>query len=106
MLDRRRRETEWMDAPNVDPRLLRRSLSFIQIVNRFLGYTRATLRHLDQFSRSWTLDQRIDIIDLATGSADVPRAVLRWADRHGFNIAITAVDLHAATADIARQENR
>ncbi len=99
----RQRHHEWMDAPDADPQLLARSLKFIRRVNRWVGYTAATISHLDRFSRRWDRDQRIDIIDFATGSADVPLAILKWGDRRGLNLRIVGVDLHAATARAARQ---
>jgi ubiquinone/menaquinone biosynthesis C-methylase UbiE len=102
-LSRRQREHEWMDAPDVDPKLLRRSLKFIRWVNCLLGYTRATLWHLKRFSRTWKPGETIRLIDFATGSADIPRAILRWADKRGFNIEIVAVDLHAETVRVARE---
>jgi SAM-dependent methyltransferase len=104
-LAHRRREPEWMDEPDVDPELLRKSLRFIRRINTLLGYTRATLRHLDRFSRNWTPGQTIRIIDLATGSADIPRAILRWADRKGFDVRIVAIDRHPVTASAAALAN-
>jgi SAM-dependent methyltransferase len=100
-LAQRRREPEWMDEPDIDPALLRRSLGFIRRINALLGYTRATLHHLDRFSRGWRPGERIRIIDLATGSADIPRAILRWADRRGFDVQIVGVDRHPVTAAAA-----
>jgi ubiquinone/menaquinone biosynthesis C-methylase UbiE len=94
-----------MDAPDVDPVLLARSLAFIRRVNAVLGYTRTTIGHLERFSRGWRPGETIRIIDLATGSADIPRAILRWADRKGWDVRIVGVDLHAATALAARQGN-
>ena len=94
-----------MDAHDVDPRELGRALKFIRRVNSLLGYTRATLRHLERFSRRWKRGERITIIDFATGSADIPRAILKWAERRGFDIRIVGVDLHAATAHIAAEQN-
>jgi hypothetical protein len=99
----RRPEPEWMDDDQVDPVMLRRSLRFIRRVNSWLGYTRATLGHLERFSQSWRRGQTIHLIDLATGSADVPRAILRWADRRGWDIRIVAVDRHPVTAEIAAE---
>lgn len=90
-----------MDEPGADPAELRRSLKFIRRINALLGYTRATLAHLKRFSRTWQPGQRINIIDLATGSADIPRAILRWADRRGFDVRIVAVDRHPETARAA-----
>ena len=99
----RRREPEWMDDPAADPAELRRSLDYIRKVNNLLGYTRATVRHLKRFSRAWRPGETIRILDVATGSADVPRAVLRWSRRRGFDVRVVGVDLHAATLRMAAE---
>ena len=101
----RRREAEWMDREDVDPALLGKSLKFIRRVNRLLGYTRATIAHLESFSRGWNRGERISIIDFATGSADVPLAILKWAHARGFDLRIVGVDLHAQTARAARSSS-
>ena len=90
-----------MDAPGADPELLRRSLAFIRRVNRLLGYTRATVGHLERFSRGWRAGQTIRIVDVATGSGDIPRAILRWARRRGIDVRVVGVDLHATTVAAA-----
>jgi ubiquinone/menaquinone biosynthesis C-methylase UbiE len=90
-----------MDRPDADPAMLARSLRFIRTINAALGYTRATLRHLERFSRTWSNRETIRVIDFATGSADVPRAVLRWADARGFDVRVVGVELHAETARTA-----
>jgi ubiquinone/menaquinone biosynthesis C-methylase UbiE len=95
-----------MDAPGADPALVRKSLRFLRRVNRLFGYTRSTLSHLDRFSRTWKPGERIRIIDFATGSADLPRAILRWAERRGFDVRVVGVDLHATTAASARAATR
>jgi 2-polyprenyl-3-methyl-5-hydroxy-6-metoxy-1,4-benzoquinol methylase len=100
-LARRRREEEWIDAPDADPKLLRKSLSYIRWINRLLGYTRATISHLDRFSRHWKAGEIIRILDVATGSADIPRAILHWANKKGFEVRIVGVDLHPGTASEA-----
>ena len=105
-LTARRREAEWIDAPDVDPALLRKGLRYIRRINRLLGYTRATLSHLQRFSRHWKPAETIRIIDLATGSADIPRAILRWAGRRGLDVRVVGVDLHAGTIAEAAHERR
>ena len=92
-----------MDEDGVDARELRRSLRFIRRVNALFGYTRATLRHLKRFSRGWRCGERIDIIDLATGSADVPLAIVRWGERRGFDVHVVGVDRHEKTVQAARE---
>jgi ubiquinone/menaquinone biosynthesis C-methylase UbiE len=96
-LKHRVRTREWMDEPDADPDELRRSLAFIRRTNTLLGYTRSTLHHLTRFSRSWRPQQTIRILDVATGSGDVPRAILRWASRRNLNVDVTGIDLHAKT---------
>src|SRR6185436_20097321 len=92
-LSQRRREPEWLDSPQADPRVLADSLRFIRRINAALGYTRATLEHLDRFSRDWKPGERIRIIDFATGSADVPLAVVKWGRERGFEVEVVGIDL-------------
>jgi ubiquinone/menaquinone biosynthesis C-methylase UbiE len=100
-LTHRLRQPEWMDDPSASPADLQASLKFIRRINNLLGYKRATLAHLEKMSRGWKPGELIRLIDLGTGSADIPLAILRWADRRKFNVHIVGVDLHAETAAIA-----
>ena len=95
-----------MDAPGVDPRLLDDSLRFIRRVNAWLGYTRATISHLDRFSRTWRRGARVTMIDFATGSADVPLAIVAWGRRRGFDVHVVGLDLHETTGELARAATR
>lgn len=99
----RQLEAEWMDEPGVDPARLRRSLSFIRIINRVLGYTRTTIEHFERLSRSWKPGETIQILDVATGSADIPLALASWGKQGGFNLHIVGLDRHALTARFAAE---
>lgn len=103
-LSRRLRAAEWMDEPGANPQWLRGSLGFLRRINALLGYTRSTLGHLERFSQGWEQGRTIRILDVATGSADVPRAILKWAARRGFSVQVIGVDLHAKTARAAIDE--
>lgn len=94
-------EPEWMDDPRADPAEVQRSLKFIRRINILLGYTRATLQHLERFSHSWAPGQQIRVVDLGTGSADIPLAILRWAQRRGFDVRIVGLERHGRTAQMA-----
>lgn len=93
-----------MDAPDADPEHLRKSLAFIRRVNVLFGYTRATLSHFGRFSAGWKPGETIRILDVATGSADIPQAITRWAARRGFDIRVVGIDLHAKTLSQAASE--
>ncbi len=103
----RRRSEEWMDAPEVAPSDLRASLAFIERVNRWLGYARTTIQYLESFSRGWPTGAPIRLLDVASGSADIPRAILAWCDRArpDIRLSITAADLHPVTLEIARSRS-
>lgn len=93
----RQRVDELMDDPNADPEQLRKALRYIRAINILLGYTRVTLKYLDRFSTRWKRGETIHIVDYATGSADLPRAILQWADRRGWDVRVTGIDLHEKT---------
>jgi len=102
-LAHRQRSAEWMDDPAVDPARLGNSLRFLRRLNRYMGYVRATLWYFKRFSRTWRPGERIVIADVATGSADIPLAIVRWGRAAGFNVHVVAIDLHESTVDFARQ---
>lgn len=91
---------ERMDAPDVDPGQLESALDQVAAVNRWLGARRALLRHMD-----WALPPEQNaparILDVGTGSADLPLAIADWAPVRGRSVQIVAVDRHAATLDVA-----
>ncbi len=104
---RRRSElTEWMDEPGVNRADLAGSLAFIRRVNRYLGGTRAVMGHLRQWSARWSPLDTITILDVATGSADIPLAILQWARQRKLQARIFALDLHPTTLELAQEHVR
>ena len=95
-----------MDQPGIEPEFIQTSLRFIRTVNATLGYTRVTLSHLKEFSKRWNRKQPISILDVATGSADIPLAISNWARGAGFQVRIVGIDLHALTSGVARDRTR
>jgi 2-polyprenyl-3-methyl-5-hydroxy-6-metoxy-1,4-benzoquinol methylase len=94
---------EIMDEPGTSREDLAASLRFIRFVNRRLGGSASLIRCLRRWSRRWPRDRPITLLDIGTGSADIPVDVRRWATRSGFEMRITAVDLHPTTLDLARE---
>src|SRR5690348_1668470 len=99
----RRRQPEMMDDAQADPKSLRASLAYIRRINRLLGYSRLIVRQLARFSARWKPGQTIRILDVGTGSADIPLAILRWAQRRQFNVRVIGLDLHATIVEEARE---
>ncbi|HEV2148268.1 MAG TPA: hypothetical protein VGR37_12760, partial [Longimicrobiaceae bacterium] len=80
---------ELMDAPEVDRRELETSLDDLRRVNRWLGGTRVVLRYLAGMADR-TGAAEITVLDVATGSGDIPLAVARWARGRGLRARVTA----------------
>lgn len=94
---------ELMDDPGVPRDDLALSLRYIRAVNRRLGGVSSLLFHLHGWSRDWPKGRPITLLDIATGSADLPIAAVQWARRAGHDLRVTAVDLHPTTLDLARE---
>jgi hypothetical protein len=91
-----------MDTESLSPGTTAEILRALETINLWLGGVRATLWHLNRFSRFWSAGQIIRIIDWGTGGADLPRAIVRWARARGFRVEILGVDNNQAMLAYAR----
>jgi ubiquinone/menaquinone biosynthesis C-methylase UbiE len=92
-----------MDDPNVRRDELALSLRYIRGVNRLLGGESSLLRHLKAWSVRWPRDRPVTMLDVATGSADLPLAAVRWARRAGLQLHVTGIDKHLETLALAHE---
>src|SRR5947208_9641540 len=92
-------QPEWMDKPQpVSPELIS-DLRNIRRFNRYFG-SYSLIRY---FLRRWIEPRAtLRIIDLATGSGDIPRLVVDHARRIGAFVTIDAIDQQESTVEIAR----
>lgn len=89
-----------MDRPQPVSAELLSDLANLRALNRYFGSYRL-LRH---FLRRWVRPgDRWRVLDLATGSGDIPRLAVEFARRIGAELQIDAVDFQASTVAIARQ---
>ena len=91
---------EMMDRPQQVSAELERDLERIRQLNRWFGSYRLVLG----FIRRWIKPgARLRIVDLATGSGDIPRLIINHSRAIGALVEIDAVDRQSATVDIARE---
>ena len=93
---------EWLDADQMEGRDLERNLRDIRWINAALGWTafatRDTLRALRaEPGRSWSL------LDVASGSGDIPIAIARAARRAGIALSTTLTDRSPRIVAVARE---
>jgi SAM-dependent methyltransferase len=93
---------ERMDEPGQDPADLGRSLVDLRHVNRWLGGYRVVLHHLAKLVARHPLPE-YRVLDVATGSADIPLKVTAWARSRGIRMQVVATDNHPTTLDFARR---
>ena len=82
---------ELLDRPDNSDEEVRENLQDIERLNRYFGGARTALLHLSRMitERSQT---RLTILDIATGGADIPRTICRWARQQKLTVTVEAVD--------------
>ena len=93
-------DPEWMDRPQpITPELMS-DLRNLRTLNRYFG----SYRLIRYFLRRWIRPgDKLRILDLATGSGDVPRLIVEFIRKIGADVEIDSVDFQASTIEIARQ---
>lgn len=92
-------EPELMDRPQpVTPELVS-DLQNLRQLNRYFG----SYRLIEHFLRRWLRPgNQWRILDLATGSGDIPRLIVDYARDIGAAVTVDAVDQQSSTLEIAR----
>ena len=92
-------EPELMDRPQPVTAELVSDLRNLRQFNRYFG-SHALIR---RFLRRWIEPEaRLRVLDLATGSGDIPRLVVRHARKVRAHISVVAIDQQSSTLEIAR----
>jgi 2-polyprenyl-3-methyl-5-hydroxy-6-metoxy-1,4-benzoquinol methylase len=82
----------------------------LRLVNQWLGGRAAVLREIKSLVQRLSEEKRgrrlIRIVDLGSGSADIPLALVSWAKKKGHLLQVLAVDLSASVCQIAQHRTR
>lgn len=89
-----------MDRPDASPAELAAALRSLRGLNRYFGSYRVVSYFLNRWLKR---GDRLRVLDLATGSADIPRFIADHARRIGAEVQIVAVDFQSATIETARK---
>jgi ubiquinone/menaquinone biosynthesis C-methylase UbiE len=102
-----RDEAELLDSPHeTAPRDLEHTLRDIRRANIFGLGTWVVKHHLARLLRDWPRDEPVNILDLATGSADIPEELCRWGRRRGLKLRVVATDKSEAILAVGRRRIR
>ena len=95
-------EPEQIDDPGQPFAEIEASMRDVALSNRLFGGTQTVLGHVARLLRDVPPHAPVRILDIATGSADIPRALLAWGRRRELNFTIIGVDNQAAMLHMAR----
>jgi len=82
------------------------SLADVRRVNKYLSGYKVLLFYVKKFLKQHPLGREFLILDLATGSADQPIAIVEMMRRLGIKVRIVALDLNSKMLNYAREETR
>lgn len=94
--------TELMDDPDCDVETLERTYERFRLVNVIVSNQRAVYHRWIRPRLSPTETRRV--LDVGTGGADVPRALLAWARSDGLRLEVTAIDPDPRALDWALRQ--
>jgi ubiquinone/menaquinone biosynthesis C-methylase UbiE len=103
ILARRKEAAELLDQSGHDAAELAANLRDIRTVNRLAGGTAIVLRYLPKLVGRVPRGRPVEILDLATGSGDIPLALARWAARNDHSLRLTVTDLSSEILTEARR---
>jgi ubiquinone/menaquinone biosynthesis C-methylase UbiE len=95
LLGSRLEQDELLDRGHFDPGELAGNLRDIQMVNRLAGGQATVFAHLPGLMARAGHERPVAVLDLATGSGDIPSAVVTWAGRHALPLELTVSDVSA-----------
>lgn len=96
-------QPEIMDEETVDQDTADEIYRYLASINRLFGGVSGTIARFEAFSRSWRPGERIEVLEIACGAADVPRALIAWGRARGFDLRVTATDILFSAVDYARR---
>ena len=102
---KRSTELEMMDLPGQPSELLIDDLRNLRVINRYLGCYRNVLRGLAGALRGRSTRQ-FTLLDVGTGSADVPAIIVGWARRRNLAARISCLEREAIMVDQAAAQTR
>jgi hypothetical protein len=99
----RSNEAELMDGADYTDAELIENLADLRRVNRYLGGQRALTRHLFPMIEA-TGRRRVSLLDVGSGSADIPARIVSWARGRGIEVECVALDMNEIASVEARRQ--
>lgn len=96
---------EMMDLRGQPRELLIGNLGDLRLINRYVGCYRSVLVALARLVREQNL-RRFTLLDVGTGSGDIPAAIVRWTRRHNIAARISGLEREAIAVEQAVDQTK
>jgi len=104
VFDSRAMAMEFLDRPDCNPALAAASYRFMERVNRRFGGIRLVRRFLAAESAGRRAGTPLRVLDIGSGSCDIPLAISQWADASDIPLRFTCLEPAGHAVDIARRQ--
>jgi SAM-dependent methyltransferase len=103
MFSVRATQPEFLDSQDCDPQLAYSSYRLMKWVNRFGGGTKAVKNYLaTEISRNGG-SRPVRILDIGSGTCDIPLAILKWAGKRPQKIEFTCLETNETALKLAAE---
>ena len=92
-----------MDDLSIQGAELERTLYEIEVVNRVLGGYGPSLEGLRQLRGE---QDELTVLDVGTGSGDIPRKMVAWGNKNGCRVHATGIDLTETSVAMAQRTSQ
>ena len=92
---------ECLDQPKLDPSELRVALRDVERLNHWFGGAHCVLQEEERISRERGLTGAVRVLDVGSGGADIPRALIRRGKLNGLQVHSVACDRHEQVSSVA-----
>jgi 2-polyprenyl-3-methyl-5-hydroxy-6-metoxy-1,4-benzoquinol methylase len=103
MFDMRATQPEFLDSKDCDTQLAYSSYRLMKWVNRFGGGTKAVENYLATEISHNGDSRSVRILDIGSGTCDIPLAILKWARNKSQKIEFTCLEINETALKIATE---
>jgi len=101
---KRNRLPEWMDQPDIDPTLHLKALQGLARLNYFSNSVSLLWKPLRKLALANPHSHDFSVLDVATGSGDIPLALSRKAQQAGIKIKFSVTDKSSFALNLVREK--
>lgn len=101
--ERERHKIEKMDDPNCDRVLLENTYRQFVVINRLLSSWQRVYQ--DYFKPNMSSGEGYTVLDIGAGGGDIARALIKWAEKDGYQLTVTALDSDSRAFDYMSKQD-